>query len=81
MNASHNYLRQLLAVTVPATVSVEQALTGGNLLLATLAGILAVLAGVWAYRKQRTLAEVAELDKQIAELKLQRELGRDQGEE
>lgn len=71
-----SYLRQAVAVTVPATISVEQVLSGGNLVLATLAGLLAVLAGIWAYRKQRTLAQVAELDKQIAELKLQRELNK-----
>lgn len=74
MHAS--YFRQAIAVTVPATISVEQVLTGGNLLLATLAGILAVLAGVWAYRKQRTMAEEAQIRKEIAELELQRELDR-----
>lgn len=74
MDAS--YLRQAIAVTVPATISVEQVLSGGNLLLATAAGLLAIAAGCWAYRKQKTLAQVAELDKQIAELKLQRELDR-----
>lgn len=71
-----HYARQVIAITVPATISVEQVLTGGNLILATLAGIMAVLAGVWAYRKQRTLAETAELDKHRAELLLQRELDR-----
>lgn len=76
MSTSNHYFRQLLAVTLPAGFSVEQVLTGGNLLLALLAGLLAVLAGLWAYRKQRTLYETAELDKQIAELKLQRELDR-----
>ncbi len=71
-----HYARQVIAITIPATVSVEQVLTGGNLLLATAAGMLAVGAGVWAYRKQRILAEIAELDKQRAEFRLQRELER-----
>lgn len=71
------YLRQLLAVTIPATVTIEQVLSGGNLLLATAAGLLAILAGVWAYRKQKTLSQVADMQKQIMELKLQRELNKD----
>lgn len=71
-----HYARQVVAVTVPATISVEQVLSGGNLVLATVAGIFAALAGLWAYRKQKTLAEMAEMEKHMAELRLQRELER-----
>lgn len=72
-----SYPKQLLAVIVPAGISVEQVLKGGNLLLAFFAGVLAVIAGYWAYRKQRTQAEKAEIELAEAEARYQRELDRD----
>ena len=82
-----SYPVQLLATVIPSAITIEQVISGGNLLLATVAALLAILAGRWALRKQRTQAETAELDKQRAELQLQRELDRarpapfsDQGE-
>ena len=70
------YVAQVIAVVTPAGFSVAEVISGGNLLLATVAALLAVLAGRWALRKQHTEAESAELHKQIAELQLQRELDR-----
>lgn len=67
-----HYALQATAVVAPASVSVIEVIKGGNLLLASAAALLALLAG-----RQRTEAETAELNKQIAELQLQRELDRD----
>jgi hypothetical protein len=72
-----SYPLQLIATAIPAGITIEQVLNGGNLLLATAAALLAILAGRWALRKQRLQAETAEIDKQIAELKLQREMDSD----
>lgn len=68
------YTKQLLATVVPASFSITEVISGGNLMAATIAAGLAVLAGRWALKKQRLQAETAEIDKQIAELKLQRAL-------
>lgn len=70
------YCPRAIATALPAGLSVEQVVTGGNLILATIAALLAVLAGRWALRKTRLEAETAELNKARAELELQRELGR-----
>ncbi len=70
------YYARCLATIIPAGVTIEQVISGGNLLLATCAGLLAVLAGRWALRKQRLEAEVAELKKQQAELELAAEYER-----
>lgn len=70
------YFSRLLATALPAGFSIEQVISGGNLLLATIAALLAVLAGRWAIRKTRLEAETAEINKTIAELALARELDR-----
>jgi hypothetical protein len=69
-----HYAVQVLATAVPSAVTINEVVSGGNLLLATAAALLAVLAGRWALRKQRIEARTAELNLQIAEYKLQREL-------
>lgn len=71
-----SYGTQATLVAVPASVSVTEALTGGNLVLASVAGLLAVFAGVWAYRKQKTQTETAQLQKLKAELEYQEALNR-----
>lgn len=76
LNVETHYSLQAIAVVVPAFVSIKEVLTGGNLILATIAGALAVGAGVWAYRKQRTQAETALLEKLKAELEYTEALGR-----
>lgn len=68
------YPFQVLAIVAPAALSIKEVVSGGNILLATAAALLAVLAGRWALRKQRLEAETAAINKEIAELKLRKEL-------
>lgn len=68
-----HYGLQATLTAVPAAVTVTEVISGGNLLLATIAALLAILAGRWAIRRQRLDAETAQINKQIAEYKLQRE--------
>ncbi len=70
------YVLRALATVVPAGLSIEQVVSGGNLLLAFVAAVLAVLAGRWALRKTRLEAETAELNKERAEIELQAALDR-----
>lgn len=73
------YIPQLVATVVPAGFSITEVLSGGNLAAATIATGLAIAAGRWALKKQRLQAETAEIDKQIAELRLQRALDEGNG--
>jgi AmiR/NasT family two-component response regulator len=67
-----SYFKQLVAVALPAGISFTEVVSGGNLVAASLAAALAVAAGRWALKKQRLQAETADLEKQIAEIKLQK---------
>ncbi len=66
-----SYTVQAIATAIPTAITVEQVITGGNMLLASSAGFLAVLGGVWAWRKQRTQAKTAELERRIKLIELQ----------
>jgi hypothetical protein len=67
-----SYFKQLLAVALPAGISFTEVVSGGNLMAASIAAGLAVAAGRWALKKQKAQAETADLEKQIAEIKLQK---------
>lgn len=73
------YAKQALAVAIPSTISIEQVLNGGSVLLAFGSAVLAFIAGYFAYRAQRLKVQTAELEKERAELELAAALNRDPG--